>query len=411
MDYSKEDRSMTVMKLKPSDLTLSDEVLPRQSKSRGGIDKYKAILRRFELPPLLVVYDGTVRWLADARSRLQAHVELGAEEVKCDVVKGTKEDAIWLAAAKHAMPRTNAEKRNAVELLLKTEKGQHSTNEQIADHVGCSAVFVSHVLDKKKAAAEAGKPLPPRVVEEVRGGKVVEVNVTNTGKAKKPRAGKPNKSQAAFRAQKAKKKHNKDGIGQEIPDFLQAVAYDSLRLVSFEERIIDLMDDLTKFRNMPTGPGAYLDTQQIMPLLQTARKLIADAQFHACCPDCLDRKAVAQSCPCKGVGWFGNVAYIKYHEARMTTPDKGPTRAARKPLAMALGRIIRNRREELHLSRREVAERLKIHLMTHVAREAGTCMVPTERLGEYSEVLGIPAVELLGRAMREAGKPLTTGRG
>lgn len=73
-------------------------------------------------------------------------------------------------------------------------------------------------------------------------------------------------------------------------------------------------------------------------------------------------------------------------------------RAARLRLARAIGRLIRKRREQLGMSRREVAERLGIHLMTQLAREAGACMLPTERLGDYAAVLGIPAVELLACA-------------
>ena len=78
-------------------------------------------------------------------------------------------------------------------------------------------------------------------------------------------------------------------------------------------------------------------------------------------------------------------------------------RAAKHRLARAIGRLIRKRREELRLSRREVAERLRIHLMTQLARESGKCMVPTDKLGDYAAVLGISAVELLACATAEHG--------
>jgi len=309
---------MGMMKLKIGDLCVSDEVLPRASNEQEVIDHYAEVLRKYEMPPLVVFYDGAVNWLADGRYRLKAHRKIGQETVKCDVRKGTKEDAIWHACganSKHGLPLSGKEKRAAVELLLGTEAAAKATNEKIADHVGCSSALVTRVLEQRKKAAEAaGKKVEPRVVEQVRGDKVVEVDVTNTGRAKKPGAGRPNKKQRAFKAQKEKKKYAKDGVGQRIPDFLEQVALDSLRLATYQDVATKLAHDLAEFRNMPSGPGAYLATEEIVPLLLEVRKLLIAAEFHACCTECVDRKGLAASCSCGGVGWFGRAAYAMHHQ-------------------------------------------------------------------------------------------------
>jgi len=87
------------------------------------------------LPPVVVFYDGTAYWLADGFHRVAAHVKAGRESVLADVRQGHRRDAILHsvgANAAHGLRRTNADKRRAVEILLRDEEWSGWSNVVIA---------------------------------------------------------------------------------------------------------------------------------------------------------------------------------------------------------------------------------------------------------------------------------------
>jgi hypothetical protein len=102
-------------------------------------DYAEAYCEGADMPPLVVFYDGTDHWLADGFHRFEGAEKAGFTEVPCDVRHGTLRDAIWYACGAntaHGLQRSNADKRIAVETLLKDEEwGQKSDNE-IARHAG-----------------------------------------------------------------------------------------------------------------------------------------------------------------------------------------------------------------------------------------------------------------------------------
>ncbi len=119
----------------------------RAAISAETVAEYAEAIRRGEaLPPVVVFHDGTEYWLADGFHRLAAFREAGESELACDVRQGTVRDAILHsvgANAAHGLPRTKADKRRAVEVLLRDEEWSQWNDREIARRAGVSHTFVS----------------------------------------------------------------------------------------------------------------------------------------------------------------------------------------------------------------------------------------------------------------------------
>lgn len=92
-----------------------------------------------EFPPVVTFYDGSIHWLADGFHRLAAYrliaASRGESTVPAVVKAGGQRDAILHAAsanANHGLRRTNADKRRAVEVLLRDAEWQQWSDQEIA---------------------------------------------------------------------------------------------------------------------------------------------------------------------------------------------------------------------------------------------------------------------------------------
>jgi hypothetical protein len=108
-------------------LTISDIITTGGTQIRAAVnsdtvDQYaEAMNGGDEFPPLIVFHDGSRYILADGFHRIMAASRNGAKEIKCEIRKGTKSDAIKFALSansKHGLQRTNRDKRRSVELAL-----------------------------------------------------------------------------------------------------------------------------------------------------------------------------------------------------------------------------------------------------------------------------------------------------
>lgn len=99
-------------------------------------------------PPVVAFYDGSAYWLADGFHRVTAAKSAGLSELEADVRQGTRRDAILFsvgANAAHGLRRTNADKRRAVETLLRDEEWRAWSDHVVASKCGVSQPFVSKV--------------------------------------------------------------------------------------------------------------------------------------------------------------------------------------------------------------------------------------------------------------------------
>lgn len=160
------------------------------TQSRAMIDQHvvteyaHAIRDGATLPPVIVFYDGTDHWLADGFHRVEAGFYLDLKEIEADIRQGTRRDAVLYsvgANAAHGLRRTNADKRRAVETLLRDEEWGAWSNSKIARACG--------VDDKTVAATrmDLSSEIPKMETRKVeRNGIVYEQNTANIGKRVEP---------------------------------------------------------------------------------------------------------------------------------------------------------------------------------------------------------------------------------
>ena len=130
-------------------------------------------------PPIVVFFDGQEYWLADGFHRVAARKKLNQKKVSAEVHLGTRRDAVLYACganATHGLRRTNADKRRAVERLLRDEEWSQWSDREIARKALVSQPFVSKLRGEVSSTELASKI---RTVE--RGGTVFEQDTSNIG--------------------------------------------------------------------------------------------------------------------------------------------------------------------------------------------------------------------------------------
>ena len=86
-------------------------------------------------PPVVVYYDGTDYWLGDGFHRVEAARKLERETIDAEVLDGDARQAILHGAgsnASHGLRRTQADKRRAVERLVRDEEWGKWSDRKIA---------------------------------------------------------------------------------------------------------------------------------------------------------------------------------------------------------------------------------------------------------------------------------------
>jgi hypothetical protein len=111
------------------------------------------------LPAVIVFYDGTDHWLADGFHRHAAAIAAVLGDIDADVRQGTRRDAVLFsvgANASHGLKRSNADKRRAVETLLRDPEWCQWSDRVVAKACGVVHEFVRRIRKERSAATEAG---------------------------------------------------------------------------------------------------------------------------------------------------------------------------------------------------------------------------------------------------------------
>lgn len=128
-------------------------------------DLVEAIEGGADLPPIVVMYDGTDRFLVDGFHRVEAFRRLGREEIPAVFAAGSHAEAVLAACAANkehrGLKRTNVDKRRAVETCLRVlaEMGESWSDRRIADHCEVDGKTVAAL----RATAELPQFTAPRV--------------------------------------------------------------------------------------------------------------------------------------------------------------------------------------------------------------------------------------------------------
>ena len=152
-------------------------------------------------PAVIVYHDGTDHWLADGFHRIAAYLACeGASElhtVPVDIRAGTRRDAMLHAAganASHGLRRTDADKRRAVETMLRDEEWSRWSNQEIARCCIVSPSFVTKIRASLSIMdSENSATAPAERTYKTKHGTEATMNTGNIGKNKpaKPAAQPP----------------------------------------------------------------------------------------------------------------------------------------------------------------------------------------------------------------------------
>lgn len=123
----------------------------RESINEAKVSEYAEHLENGgEFPPVVVFFDGDKYWLADGWHRFLAHQRIGMLKIHERVELGTKRDAMLYsfgANATHGLPRTNADKRRAVSLMLADPEWVKWSDSEIARRCCVSQPFVGKLRE------------------------------------------------------------------------------------------------------------------------------------------------------------------------------------------------------------------------------------------------------------------------
>lgn len=120
---------MKTVCLQLSDIVTTAGTQVRSCIDNDTVDQYaEAMLDTAnEFPPVAVFHDGSRYILADGFHRVMAATRNGFKDIRADIHKGTKTDALAFALsanAKHGLRRTNADKRRSVVLARQEWPGK-----------------------------------------------------------------------------------------------------------------------------------------------------------------------------------------------------------------------------------------------------------------------------------------------
>jgi len=135
--------------LKFSQIRIDGGTQMRVSINQDKVAEYAEKMREDgKFPPLKATFDGTVYWLYDGFHRYFAAQAAGATTIEVDYKPGTMEDAQDLALGAnddHGLPRSNEDKRKAVETALEMERHSKKSDREIARLCKVSHTLVAAV--------------------------------------------------------------------------------------------------------------------------------------------------------------------------------------------------------------------------------------------------------------------------
>jgi hypothetical protein len=170
-------------RFKISSIKRDDALKVRAEMNPDVIAAYAEQLRAGDpIPPIVVVYDGTDRWLADGYCRIAAALEVGLKALDVEVRSGVRRDALEYAF-RRGIPtgRSNQEKRRDVKDCLK--RYPMASDRAIARAIGTGHTFVAKV----RAELASGTGFQIETTRNVsRGNSYYTQDTSRIGDKKKP---------------------------------------------------------------------------------------------------------------------------------------------------------------------------------------------------------------------------------
>lgn len=179
-----------ITKLNLSEITLDPEIQPRQLLNKEVVDEYVEAMRQGnQFPPVIVYFDGIINWLADGYHRYEAAKKYQQATIVADIQQGDRREAKLFsvgANTAHGFPRTNGDKRRAVQRLLDDQEWCQWSNREIARLCKVSHEMVRNLRNELSAndwqrqnLTKESFPTTQRFIR--RNGKIQTMNVANIG--------------------------------------------------------------------------------------------------------------------------------------------------------------------------------------------------------------------------------------
>jgi hypothetical protein len=280
----------------------------------GVVRDYAAAMARqtaeggLRFPPVILFTDCQSYWLADGFHRIVAARKAGLTEFPAEVRPGTARDALLAgisANSAHGLPRSNADKRNAVALLLADSEWSQWSDREIGRR--CQ---VSHrVAARLRRASGSEIQMKERKVQ--RQGVVYPMTIApqaNTAQGARATAAPP--MVPATDALSLALPASKVNVFAALGDFEEAKG--------LFDRLAEVLDRIAQ------GPAGELYQLEMIrtagagqvrfecPALRRARKNLADAQpYCGYCPNChaVPRRLQLSCQKCGGRGWTTQAAF------------------------------------------------------------------------------------------------------
>jgi ParB-like chromosome segregation protein Spo0J len=170
----KTEAAPTIKEVPVAQITMDKALQPRAALTGDAVSEYAEVMSEGgEMPPCTVVYDGRTYWLCDGFHRVTAAQRLKWKNIRCEVIEGDREYAMWMAAAanlKHGVRRTNGDKVRAVMMALLCRPGE--SDRSIGKHCAVSAEMVRQRRLQAEAVAELDAVAEDAVAEAVEDGVV-----------------------------------------------------------------------------------------------------------------------------------------------------------------------------------------------------------------------------------------------
>lgn len=152
-------RETSIIELPIDSVTVNTAAQSRAEIDMTLVAEYAELMREgIVFPPVTVFFDGEVYWLSEGFHRIAAYREAAISMVPCIVKPGGLREAILQSVgsnAEHGKRRSNADKRRAVEMLMKDEVWRGWSDREIGKQCAVSHEWVRQIRSAMQASEVA----------------------------------------------------------------------------------------------------------------------------------------------------------------------------------------------------------------------------------------------------------------
>ena len=306
-------------------LNLKDIRMDGGTTSRAGLDEatveeYAALWQDgAAFPPVTIFHDGTVNWLGDGFHRVESAKRAGAQAIPADVQQGTRRDAVLFsvgANAIHGLRRTNADKRRAVETLLRDDEWGKWSDREIARRCAVSPDTVGRL---RKETSLSDSDSEPRTYTTKHGAEAT-MDTGNIGRpaaadppgdepedvpAAAPPEPSPSSDERGDRPNPWCEAERVDKVGNVITGDMALAFLQRCRLTTLIRTLSGVRTEVERMKGKKDPLVATINLSQFQADVNNARNALKAAAPYALCPYCKGDGCQA----CHARGWLGKIDY------------------------------------------------------------------------------------------------------